>query len=56
VLINRPIENPFIEFPHFALQTAANIIVAIVAIGIAIDFLKSLVILGRKALRKNTPY
>jgi hypothetical protein len=53
IVINRPIENPFIEFIHLDLQITANIIIAIVAILIAIDFLKSLIILGRKALKKK---
>ncbi len=53
VVINRPIANPFLEFPYLDLQTTANIIIAIVAIGIAIDFVKSLIILGSRALVKN---
>lgn len=54
VVINRPIDNPFLEFTDLDLQKSANIIIAIVAIGIAIRFLKSLVILGRKSLMTKT--
>lgn len=53
IVINRPIENPFVEFIHLDLQILANIIIAIVAIWIAIDFLKSLIILGRRVLIKE---
>ena len=49
VVINKPIENPFVEFPHYDLHTSANVIVAIVAILIAVDFLKGLIILGKKS-------
>jgi hypothetical protein len=54
VLINRPIDNPFSEFIYLDLQITANIIIAIIAIGIAIDFLKSIFILGKEALMKKT--
>ena len=54
IVINRPIDNPFLEFIFLDLQIIANIIIAIVATLIAIDFLKSLIILGIKALRKKT--
>lgn len=54
IVINRPIDNPFIEFIYLDLQIIANIIIAIVATLIAIDFLKSLIILGKKALMKKT--
>ena len=53
-VINRPIENPFVEFIYLDLQIIANIIIAIVATLIAIDFLKSLIILGIKAQRRKT--
>lgn len=54
IVINRPIDNPFLEFIYLDLQITANIIIAIVATLIAIDFLKSLIILGRKSLMKKT--
>jgi len=50
IVINKPIENPFVEFPSFDLQTAGNWIIAIVAVLIAIDFLKSLIVIGKNAL------
>ncbi len=53
IIINRPIENPFVEFFFLDVQITADIIIAIVAILIAIDFLKSLIILGRKVLIKE---
>lgn len=53
LVINRPIENPFVEFIYLDLQITANIIIAIVATLVAIDFLKSLIILGIMALRKK---
>lgn len=53
IIINRPIENPFAEFFFLDVQITADIIIAIVAILIAIDFLKSLIILGRKVLIKE---
>jgi hypothetical protein len=53
IAINRPIENPFMEFVYIDLQITANIFIAIVSISIAIDFLKSLIILGRKAFMKK---
>jgi hypothetical protein len=54
IAINRPIENPFVEFIYLDLEITANIVIAIVSVLIAIDFLKSLIILGRKALLKKT--
>ncbi len=54
VVINRPIDNPFVEFIHLDLQIIANILIAIIATLIAVDFLKSLVIIGRKALLKKS--
>jgi len=54
VVINRPINTPFLEFIYLDLQIIANIIIAIIATLIAIDFLKSLIILGKKSLMKNT--
>jgi hypothetical protein len=53
IVINRPIKNPFVEFIYLDLEITANIIIAIVATLIAIDFLKSLIILGIKGLRKK---
>lgn len=53
VVINRPIDNPFLEFPYLDLRTAAKIVMAIVAIGIGVDFVKSLIILGSKAMVKK---
>ncbi|MDH4219035.1 MAG: hypothetical protein OEY18_01065 [Candidatus Aminicenantes bacterium] len=50
IVINKPIENPFVEFPYFNLQTTGNWIIAIVAVLIAIDFLKSLIVIGKSAL------
>ena len=54
VVINKPLENPFLEFFYIDLLVITNIIIAVVTIFIAIDFLKSLIILGRKALLKKT--
>jgi hypothetical protein len=54
VVINRPIDNPFLEFIYLDLQIIANIIIVIIATLIAIDFLKSLVLIGKKSLMKNT--
>lgn len=53
VVINRPIGNPFVEFIHLDLQIIANIIIVIVAALVAIDFLKSLIIIGISGLRKK---
>jgi hypothetical protein len=53
IVINRPIENPLLEFFYLDLQIITDIIIAVVAIAIAIDFLKSLIILGRKVLIKE---
>ena len=50
IVINKPIENPFVDFFYFDLQTAGNWIIAIVAVLIAIDFLKSLIVIGKDAL------
>lgn len=54
IVINRPVESPFIDFVHLDLQLIASTAVAVIAVWIAVDFLKSLVILGRKALMKKT--
>jgi len=54
IVINRPIDNPFLEFIYFDLQITANITITIIATLIAIDFLKSLIILGKKSLMKKT--
>lgn len=53
IVINRPLANPFEEFIYLDLQIIADIIIAIVYVLIAIDFLKSLIILGRKVLMKK---
>ena len=55
IIINRPIENPFLEFIHIDLQIIADIVIAVAAVWIAVDFLKSLVILGIRTLRKKAP-
>ena len=54
IIINRPIDDPFVEFVYLDLQIIVNIIIAVVALLIAVDFLKSLIILGRKALMKKS--
>ena len=54
IVINKPLENPFLEFFYIALLVITNIMIAVVTIFIAIDFLKSLIILGQKALLKKT--
>jgi hypothetical protein len=54
IVINNPIENPFIKFPYLDLPLIANIVLTIVLVLIAIDFLKSLVILVRKAFMKKS--
>jgi len=46
-------ENAFMEFPSFDLQTIGNWITAIVAVLIAIDFLKSLIIIGKNAILRK---
>jgi hypothetical protein len=53
IVINRPIENPFIEFIYLDRQITANIIITIAAVLIGIDFLKSLVILGIRSWKKE---
>lgn len=50
IVINTPIENPFVDFPYFNLQTAGNWVIAIVAVLVSIDFLKSLIVIGKNAL------
>jgi hypothetical protein len=39
-----------VEFPYFDLKTAGNWVIAFVAILIAIDFLKGLIVIGKNAL------
>jgi hypothetical protein len=58
IVINRPIPNPFLDFTYLDLQIVANAVIAVVAVFISVDFLKSLVILGTKALKEksSTPY
>lgn len=53
IVINRPIEDPIREFFYFDIHLIANVIVALIALLLVIDFLKSLIILGRKALIKE---
>lgn len=53
IVINRPIENPFLEFIDLDLQIIADIVIAVLAVLIAIELLKSLVILGITTMRKK---
>jgi hypothetical protein len=53
IVINRPIENPIREFFYFDVHLIAQMIVVIIALLLVIDFLKSLIILGRRALIKE---
>jgi hypothetical protein len=54
IVINRPLENPIREFFYFDIQLIADLILALAAILLTVDFLKSLIILGKRALSKNT--
>jgi len=54
IVINKPNEAPFIEFPYLNLQVMANILISIILLLTAIDFLKSLIIQGRKVFAKKT--
>lgn len=54
IVINRPIENPIREFFYFDIQLVTDLIVALIAVLLAVDFLKSLIILGKKSLMKKT--
>ena len=54
IVINRPIEDPIREFFYFDIHLIANVIVALIALLLVIDFLKSLIILGKKSLMKKT--
>jgi len=54
IVINRPIDNAIREFFYFDIHLIANLIVAFIALLLAIDFLKSLIILGIKAFRKKS--
>jgi len=54
IVINRPIENPIREFFYFDIHLVTNLIVALIAVFLAVDFLKSLIILGKKSLMKKT--
>ncbi len=51
IVINKRIEAPF-QFPYLNLQVMANILITVILILIAIDFLKSVIIMGRKSLAK----
>lgn len=53
VVINRPIENAIREFFYFDIHLVVDLIVALIAVLLAVDFLKSLIILGRRALIKE---
>ena len=53
IVINKPIEAPFIEFPYLNLRVIANILMALILVLIAIDFLKSLIIQGRNLFAKK---
>lgn len=52
ILFNRPMDDLFSEFIHLDLRIIAKIFISVLAILIAFDFLKSLVILGRKSMKK----
>jgi hypothetical protein len=54
ILFNRPMDDPFSEFVYIDLQIIANIFIAIIAAVLAIDFLKSLIILMKNSLMKKT--
>jgi hypothetical protein len=54
IVINRPMENAIEEFFYFDLQLAADLIVAVIAVLLAVDFVKSLILLGRRTYRKKT--
>jgi hypothetical protein len=53
IIINRPIENAIREFFYFDIHLIAQLILAFIALLLVIDFLKNLIILGRKALLKE---
>ncbi len=53
IIINRPIENAIMEFFYFDTQLVADLFIALIAVLLAVDFLKSLIILGRRALIKE---
>ncbi|UCE40681.1 MAG: hypothetical protein JSV17_14725 [Candidatus Aminicenantes bacterium] len=53
IVINRPIEDAIQEFFYFDIHLVADLMVAFIAVLLMIDFLKSLIILGRKALNKE---
>lgn len=53
IVINRSFEKTFIDFPYLDLSTMAGIVIVIIAVWLAFDFLKSLVILGMKTLGKT---
>jgi len=54
IVINRPIENAIREFFYFDTHLVADLIVALIALLLAIDFMKNLIILGIKAFRKKS--
>lgn len=54
IVINRPIENAIEEFSYFDVHLVTDMIVALIALLLVIDFLKSLIILGIKTFRKKS--
>lgn len=54
IVINRPIENAIREFIYFDIHLVADLIIALIALILAIDFMKSLIILGIKAFKKKS--
>ena len=54
IIINRPIKNAIQEFFYFDIHLVANLIIAFISVLLAVDFLKSLIILGIKAFRKKS--
>lgn len=53
IIINRPIENPIMEFFYFDIDLIAQLSVAIIALLLVVDFLKNLIILGRRILTRE---
>ena len=54
IVINRPMVNAIREFFYIDIHLIADLVVALIAVVLAIDFLKSLIILGRKAFKKKS--
>lgn len=55
IVINRPVENAMGEFLYFDILLIADLVVLVIAILLAADFLKSLIIIGIRAFRKKSP-